>query len=107
MNTTNTNARTGVNVGGLAVMVLGAFFAVGVGLVALLLTWRGLLPGFFALGVFPLGFGAVSLLTSGLHRSGNDEQRMDQWLGVSLQGEARTAAQAAYADLLLSDAEKP
>ncbi|MDN7857998.1 hypothetical protein QZM81_19525 [Burkholderia cepacia] len=103
MNHITTSARTGVNVGGLAVMVLGAVFAVGVGLVALLLTWRGVLPGFFALGVFPLALGSVSLLTSGLHRSGNDEERMDQWLGVSLQGEAQAAARAAYADLLLDE----
>lgn len=103
MNHITTSARTGVNVGGLAVMVLGAVFAVGVGLAALLLTWRGVLPGFFALGVFPLALGSVSLLTSGLHRSGNDEERMDQWLGVSLQGEALAAARAAYADLLLDE----
>lgn len=103
MNTTNTNASTGVNVGGLAVMVFGAAFAVGVGVVALLLTWRGLLPDLFALGVFPLALGSVSLLTSGLHRSGNDDERMDRWLGISLQGEARAAARAAYGDLLLPD----
>ncbi|WP_343663293.1 hypothetical protein [Paraburkholderia tropica] len=107
MNHITTNARTGVNVGGLALMFLGSVFAVGVGVIALLLTWRGLLPGYSALGVFPLALGSVSLLTSGLHRSGNDEQRMDQWLGVSLTGKARAAAEAAYADLLLSDAEKP
>ncbi|WP_186020535.1 hypothetical protein [Burkholderia gladioli] len=103
MNTLTTNVRMSVNPVGLAVMVLGSAFAVGVGMAALLLTWRGLLPGFFAVGVFPLTLGTVSLLTSGLHRA--SDENMDRWLGVqSLQGEARAAAQTAYADLMLDDA---
>lgn len=103
MNSLTTNVRMSVNPVGLIVMVLGTAFALGVGVVALLLTWRGLLPGFFALGVFPLALGAVSLLTSDLHRA--SDENMDRWLGVqSLQGEGRATAQAAYADLMLDDA---
>lgn len=95
------NVNTNTRLGGVAVMVIGATVAVAIGLATLLLTWLGLLPAPFALGIFPLGLASVSLLTSGLHRT--DEENLDRWLGVSLHGEARAAAQATYADLLLDE----
>ncbi|WP_176322323.1 hypothetical protein [Burkholderia vietnamiensis] len=100
MSNVNTNTRLdGVNLPGVAAMVIGATVAVAAGLATLLLTWRGLLPGFFALGVFPLALGAVSLLTSDLRRT--DEENLDRWIGVALHGEARATARAVYAELML------
>ncbi|MGU7813640.1 hypothetical protein [Burkholderia sp. AW49-1] len=87
----------GVDLRGVAVIVLLSNAVALLAADVVVLAWRGALPGLYVLGAFPLVLGAMMLLSSDLHLTG--EERLDRHLGLSFRGARRREAQAAYADL--------
>ena len=102
MNLLNSRER-GVVLRGVMVKAVLSAAATLTAVNVVLLAWGENAPGLYVLGAFPLVLGAMMLLSSDVHLTG--EERLDRHLGLSFRGEHRAACAKAYDDLWVDETD--